>query len=142
MKHWLVVTAGLAAATRGASVELASTAVLSEAVSAEVITASEDLAPEDSVTLQAAMNLTTEARLAIPTGLRATTTPTARTAAAIRSAAFPHQIGCQSGWLVGARSRSGGRPLFFDLYRPSMLEVRFWHKADMLNALTNVHFEG
>src|SRR6478736_4491689 len=103
MKHWLVVTAGLAAATRGASVELASTAVLSEAVSAEVITASEDLAPEDSVTLQAAMNLTTEARLAIPTG------PTARTAAAIRSAAFPHQIGCQSGWLVGARSRSGGR---------------------------------
>ena len=106
--------AAVAAATRGASVELASTAVLSEAVSvsAEVITASEDLAPEDSVTLQAAVNLTTEARLAIPTGLRATTTPTARTAAAIRSAAFPHQIGCQSGWLVGARSRSAGRPLF------------------------------
>src|SRR6478735_1890598 len=116
MKRWLVVTAGLAAATRGASVELASTAVLSEAgwVAAEVITASEDLGPEDSVTLQAAVNLTTEARLAIPTGLRATTTPTARTAAAIRSAAFP-LIGCQSGWLVGARLRSGGRPLFFDL---------------------------
>src|SRR6476660_3884584 len=78
MKRWLVVTAGLAAATRGASVELASTAVLSVSVSAEVITASEDLAPEDSVILQAAVKLTTEARLAVPTGLRATTTPTAR----------------------------------------------------------------
>ena len=22
------------------------------------------------------------------------------------------------------------------------INVRFWHKADMLNALTNVHFEG
>ena len=25
---------------------------------------------------------------------------------------------------------------------PAALDVRIWHKADMLNALTNVHFEG
>jgi hypothetical protein len=86
---------GFGGGQRGASAQVAPTVVLSEAVSvsAEVITASEDLAAEDSVTLQLAVNLTTEARSAIPTGLRATTTPTPTTAAAIRSAAFSHQIG-------------------------------------------------
>jgi hypothetical protein len=52
MKRWLVVTAGLEAATRGAWAEVASTVVLWDAVStagilAEAVTANEDLEAED-----------------------------------------------------------------------------------------------
>lgn len=90
MKRWLVGAAGLEAATAGALTEVAPTMVLCDAVSTAVISAEavvkEDLVAEDPATLQAVGDLTTEAS-SIPTGLRATTTPTAPTAAS-RSAAF------------------------------------------------------
>ena len=94
MKRWLVGAAGLEAATAGALTEVAPTMVLCDAVSTAVISAEavvkEDLVAEDPATLQAVGDLTTEAS-SIPTGLRATTTPTGRIAAS-RTAAFVRPI--------------------------------------------------
>jgi hypothetical protein len=47
--------------------------------------------------------------------------------------------------MSGRLRRSVEQPLTLAVdfaQRPTLTEVRFWHKADMLNALTNVRFYG